>query len=55
MAKWFAYVSLRDESRGALRSAYCAMMRTPVRFIGPLRWNSPTGLRPLDDGGIDAQ
>ena len=42
MAKWSAYVPVRDEFRGALRNAYCAMMRTPARFIGPLRSNSPT-------------
>jgi len=35
MAKWFAYVPLRDESRGALRNAYIAMMRTPRTFYWP--------------------
>ncbi len=48
MAKWSAYVPLRDESRGALRNAYCAMMRTPARIIDPLRSNSPT---PVETAG----
>jgi len=55
MAKWSACVPLRDESRGALRNAYCAMMRTLHVLLAHYDRIGLPRLRPLDDGGIDAR